>query len=348
MQLHSLATASPPAVFTQRQCASLAQDERISKRLNRRSQLILRSILSGDSGVETRHFAVSDVGGVFDYSADQLNEAFRKEAPALAARALEDALRKISLGADKIDALFVCTCTGYLCPGLTSYVAEGLGLKADAFLQDIVGQGCAAAIPMLRTAETYLSRNPEATVATVAVEICSAALYLDDDPGVLISACLFGDGAAAAIWRTDQGPLGITCRDFATLHWPKHRDEIRFEQRDGKLRNLLASSVPDLAAEAVATLFAQENVRSGARPISRIAAHPGGRDVINAVEKRLPQFDYAPGRAVLRAHGNMSSPSVLFVLAETLKGDVPKAESDWWLISFGAGFSAHSCRIGRQ
>jgi alkylresorcinol/alkylpyrone synthase len=347
MQLHALVTASPPVVFTQQQCAELAKDERVTQRLSRRSQLILRSVLSGDSGVETRHFAVSDVGGVFGYSADQLNEAFRKEAPALAARALVDALRKISLGPDKIDALFICTCTGYLCPGVTSYVAEILGLKTDAFLQDIVGHGCAAAIPMLRAAEAYLSRNPDATVATVAVEICSAALYLDDDPGVLISACLFGDGAAAAIWRSEPGPLGLRCRDFGTLHWPKHRDEIRFEQREGKLRNLLASSVPGLAAEAVATLFAQEKMRTGARPISRMAAHPGGRDVINAVEKRLPRFDYEPGRAVLRAHGNMSSPSVLFVLAEALKDDAPKVDSDWWLVSFGAGFSAHSCRLGR-
>ncbi len=346
MQLHTLATASPATVFTQSQCLEFAREERLAKRLNRRSQLILRSILSGESGVERRHFALADVPGIFDHTADELNNAFRREAPALATRALSEALGKIDLRPDQIDVLFVCTCTGYLCPGVTSYVAESLGLRADAVLFDIVGHGCAAAIPMLRAAEAQLKANPRAIVATVAVEICSAAFYLDDDPGVLISACLFGDGAAAAIWRSEQGAAGVGCRDFATVHWPQHRDDIRFEQRDGKLRNLLAPSVPELAAEAVAGLLSREQQRPFARKISRIAAHPGGRDVINAIERRLPDFDFGAGRKVLREHGNMSSPSVLFVLNELMQTSAPDAQSDWWLVSFGAGFTAHSCRLG--
>lgn len=347
MQLHALATASPSTVFTQSKCLEFAREERFASRLNRRSQLILRSILSGDSGVEQRHFALSDIAGVFDLSADQLNAAFRREAPALAARALARALQTASLRADEIDVLLICTCTGYLCPGVTSYVAEMLGLRSDAVLFDVVGHGCAAAIPMLRAAEAQLTANPDAFVATVAVEICSAAFYLDDDPGVLISACLFGDGAAAAIWRAEKGPLGLSCRDFATVHLPEHRDEIRFEQRDGKLRNLLAPTVPELAADAVMGLLAKEVQREGARPISRIAAHPGGRDVINAIERRLPDFNFDAGRKVLREHGNMSSPSVLFVLNELLQTSAPDAENDWWLVSFGAGFTAHSCRLGK-
>lgn len=347
MQLHALATANPPAIFTQTECAQLARDERIASRLTRRSQLILRSVLSGSSGVERRHFALSDLNAVFDYSADQLNEAFRREGPRLAAVALRAALSQARLDPQEIDALFICTCTGYLCPGLTSYVSEQLGLRSDAVLHDIVGHGCAAAIPMLRAAHAHLCAEPAARVATVAVEICSAALFLDDDPGVLVSACLFGDGAAAAIWRSSSGPMGVGCRDFSTLHRPEHRDDIRFEQRGGKLRNLLAPSVPELAAQAAVSLFARENTRAEARPITRIAAHPGGRDVIDALQRRLPQLDHEAGRRVLRDHGNMSSPSVLFVLADMLRTSAPTEAGDWWLVSFGAGFSAHGCRFGR-
>src|SRR5664279_3108785 len=88
MFLHGLATAVPPAVFTQAQCWEIVQHSPTRQRLSRRTQLILRTILQGDSGVNTRHFAVPDVGGVFDLTSDQLNAAFRVEAPQLAGRAL--------------------------------------------------------------------------------------------------------------------------------------------------------------------------------------------------------------------------------------------------------------------
>ena len=96
---------------------------------------------------------------------------------------LLDALERAGVRVNEIDALIICTCTGYLCPGLTSYVAEQLGLRPNAFLQDLVGLGCGAAIPMLRAASHVIAAQPDAVVACVAVEICSAAFYLDDDPG---------------------------------------------------------------------------------------------------------------------------------------------------------------------
>src|SRR5690606_35807451 len=152
---------------------------------------------------------------------------------------------------------FVCTCTGYLCPGVTSHVAERLGLRSDAYLADLVGLGCGAAIPTLRAAQGFLAANPGATVATVAVEICSAAFYADDDPGVLISLCLFGDGAAAAIWRGDGAPGDWQAGHFTTTHRPVEREKIRFVNAGGKLRNKLHRTVPGLAADAVAELYAK-------------------------------------------------------------------------------------------
>jgi predicted naringenin-chalcone synthase len=135
---------------------------------------------------------------------------------------------------------------------------------------------------------SVLAAQPAAVVACVAVEVCSAAFYLDDDPGVLMSACLFGDGAAATIWRGVPGPRGLRCDSFSTLHQPENRDRIRFEMRQGKLRNLLHASVPGLAAAAVAELLAGERRRPGSRPITRMIAHVGGRDVLDAIEKSCP------------------------------------------------------------
>jgi len=346
MFLHALATAVPPATFTQAQCWEIVQRSPAKQRLSRRTQLILRTILRGDSGVKTRHFAVPEIEGVFDLTCDQLNAAFRAEAPRLAGRALTAALAQAGVMAGEIDALLVCTCTGYLCPGVSSYVAELLGLRTDAFLQDLVGLGCGAAIPTLRAAQAVLAAKPDAVVACVAVEICSAAFYLDDDAGVIISACLFSDGAAASIWRSTPGPGGWRCHGFDTLHQPADRDRLRFEQREGKLRNLLDPSVPELAAAAVSRLLTAGQARAGARPIRRIIAHPGGRDVLNELEAALPDFPLAASRRVLRDFGNMSSPSVLFALQEAMREGQPDANNDWWLVSFGAGFSAHSCRFG--
>lgn len=124
MYLHALATALPPATFTQAECWDIVQRSEVRQRLNRRSLLTLRAILRHDSGISTRHFAMLDIERVFSLTPDELNEAFRLEAPRLAARALASALTQAGLVAGQLDALLICTCTGYLCPGVTSYVAE--------------------------------------------------------------------------------------------------------------------------------------------------------------------------------------------------------------------------------
>ena len=348
MYLHALATALPTAQFTQAECWEILQRSDARHRLSRRSLLILQAILRRESGVASRHFAISDPEKVFSLTPDELNEAFRLEAPRLASRALSKAMDQAGVAANEIEALLICTCTGYLCPGITSYVSEQLGLRPDVFLQDLVGLGCGAAIPVLRVADVLIKSQPSAIVACVAIEICSAAFFLDDDPGVLVSATLFGDGAAATIWRGTPGPSGLRCSDFTTLHQPAHRDRIRFEMKEGKLRNLLHPSVPGLAAAAVKTLLDAENVRASRRPIARMIAHVGGRDVLDAIEESCGICDLAASREILRRCGNMSSPSVLFVLEEALKGSRPDENGDWWLTSFGAGFSAHGCRIGLQ
>ena len=265
--------------------------------------MILHNLLRGDHGIRRRHFASPDIARIFDLSPDELNLAFRTEAPRLAGAVLTRALAQCGVRPEELDALFICTCTGYLCPGVTSYVAEQLGLRPDAFLQDLAGLGCGAAIPTLRSASHFLAAHPDATVACVAVEICSAAFYLDDDPGVLISACLFSDGAAATVWRGAPGPSRLRAHGFDTVHRPQDRDKLRFEMRTGKLRNLLDRTVPELAAGAVAALW-----KGGEWPVSRVVTHSGGVDVLDALAPRLPDYSLEASRTVLREYGNMNPP----------------------------------------
>lgn len=342
MFLHALATAVPPATFTQADCWDIVQKSEMRSRLTRRSMLIMHSILKSDHGIATRHFALPHVGRVFDLTSDELNQGFRDEAPKLAGRALTAALEKAGIRPTELDALLVCTCTGYLCPGLTSYMAEQLGIRPNAILHDLVGLGCGAAIPMLRTASHLLAAQPDAKVACVAVEVCSAAFYLDDDPGVIISACLFSDGAAASVWRSTPGPSGLRAFDFRSLHLPEDRDKLRFEQRNGRLRNLLHRTVPELAAKAVGRLWSERSDR----PVMRVVTHPGGRDVLEAISPVVAPHTLQASVRTLLNNGNMSSPSVLFALEETLREATPAPAGDFWLVSFGAGFSAHTCRLG--
>ncbi len=348
MFLHALATAVPECSLSQAESFAILQQPEVRARLSRRSALTLQAILKGDSGIARRHFAIPDVKSVWRRTPDELNEAFRAEAPRLAGKALRAALGEAGLVPEQLDALLVCTCTGYLCPGVTSYVAEQLGLRPTAWLQDLVGLGCGAAIPLLRAGNAVLAAQPDAVVACVAVEVCSAAFYLDDDPGVLVSACLFGDGAAATIWRSTPGPTGLRSYNFTTLHRPEHRDCIRFETRNGRLRNLLRPEVPELAGDAVKELLEEQAGVSNLPAISRLICHTGGRDVLDVIERRCAGYPLEASRRVLHEFGNMSSPSVLFALERALRdGGAPSDGEDWMLASFGAGFSAHACRVGR-
>jgi predicted naringenin-chalcone synthase len=338
MYLTSLATSNPPHSFTQAETWQALQSHPSIGDLKTRSLSLLEKILcNGSSGIASRQFNAADLAPVFRQDAENLNRSFESHAPALAADALSKALKKAGLAPESIDALFVCTCTGYLCPGPSSHVAEMVGLRADTYLCDLVGLGCGAAIPTLRAAHGYLAANPEQTVAVVAVEVSSAAFYIDDDPGVLISLCLFGDGAAAAIlsgkgeWKFDS---------FDTHHVPADREKIRFTNSGGKLKNQLHRSVPGLAAKAVTTLYE----RHASAP-DQILAHSGGRDVIEALEATLP-FYLTETREVLRRHGNMSSPSVLFALEERMR--TCPDDTSLWLTAFGAGFAAHSCQLSRN
>ncbi len=343
MFLHALANAVPAQRLTQRECWEILRGARATKRLRASSRTLLEKILTGDSGIETRHFALPDLDSIFELDAEQLNRAFEREAPALGERALRAALTEAGLKARELDALVVCTCTGYLCPGLSSFVAERVGMRPDVFLQDLVGQGCGAAIPSLRTVSHLLAARPSARVACLAVEICSAAFYLDDDPGVLVSLCLFADGASASIWNGHPGPTRLHCAGFDSHHSPADREILRFENRGGKLRNKLDKSVPDHAAAAVRQLFARQ--KGGATQIERVLTHAGGKKVLEALGPALDdRFPLTESTAVLRQYGNMSSPSVLFALGEHLRASTP-VEGDLWLASFGAGFSCHTCRL---
>ncbi len=349
MFIIGLGTATPPQSYKQSEGWEAVQVAPQFKELSTRSRAILRKVLTGDNGIETRRLALESLHEVFETRPDALHARFANHAPALAAQAAERALQNSGTLPKGIDALIISTCTGYLCPGLTSKVSERLGLRPETLLLDMVGQGCGAALPNLRTGEALLASGRCARVLSVCVEVCSAAFYIDNDPGVLVSACLFGDGAGAAVLAREPNPKmrEIKWKTARSLTWPHERDLLRFEQRNGMLRNILSPEVPALAAKACSQLLDETLAEAGAarEQITGWVWHSGGREVLLALRKKmnLSAEDVRWSATVLRELGNVSSPCVFFVLQSALAENAPGGL--WWMSSFGAGFSCHGALL---
>jgi alkylresorcinol/alkylpyrone synthase len=349
MYVNALATATPERRYTKQDCwaAFVASDWFL--RLDARSRAIGQLVLGHDNGMESRWLALDSLAEVFAIDADTLQRRFATHAPRLASEAAHKALSRAQLEAAAIEALVVTTCTGYLCPGLTSYVIERLGLSRHVKAFDLVGQGCGGAVPNWQLSAALLDAEHCDHVLSICVEVCSAAMYLDDDPGVLVSACLFGDGAGAAVLsrRPPAGRRRVEWGHSSSLTEPSARDALRFEHRGGLLRNVLTREVPQLAAR-----YAEENLRLTLEragltqdAITAWIVHAGGRDVLAALEARL-QLDASAlrhSREVLREYGNLSSAFVYFVLQAALADSMPGGW--WWLSSFGAGFTCHGALL---
>ncbi|MEO8102133.1 MAG: 3-oxoacyl-[acyl-carrier-protein] synthase III C-terminal domain-containing protein [Betaproteobacteria bacterium] len=318
-------------------------------KLDRRSHVIAETVLTRDNGIETRSLALESLNEVFQIDPDTLHARFLENAPALGTAAGKDALDHAGLDASAIDALVISTCTGYLCPGLTSYVMERLGLRADVLAFDLVGQGCAAALPNWRLADALLAWGQCEHVLSICVEVSSAAMYLDNDPGVLISACLFGDGAGAAVLSRspDTRHRRVEWKAYGTLTNPDERDALLFKTERGMLRNVLTRRVPRLAAEHAAQVLRTVLTKAGLAPadIAAWILHAGGRDVLIALQDKLAlkEADLRYSAGMLREYGNMSSAFVYFVLQAALADDAPGGW--WWMSSFGAGFSCHGALL---
>jgi alkylresorcinol/alkylpyrone synthase len=348
MFLSGLATAVPERRFTQHECwEALQRADR--PELNARVRSILEGILTHDNGIETRALALETLDQGFDLDPDTLHRRFATHAPRLVADASRKALADAALEARDIDAVVISTCTGYLCPGLTSYAVESLGLRNDVVALDLVGQGCAAALPNLRAAEALIAGGQAEHVLCVCVEVCSAAFYLDNDLGVLVSACLFGDGAAAAVVSRApcNGARRVEWKAAGSITEPAQREALRFEQRGGMLRNILTLPVPKLAAGYARALLDEVTTRENVprRTVSGWILHAGGRRVLEELQSHLG-LDGASlrfSRAMLREYGNLSSPFVLFTLKAALDADAPGGW--WWMSSFGAGFSCHGALL---
>ncbi len=339
----------PAHRYTKAECWDAFTESEWFQRLTPRSHLVAKTVLRRDNGIEERWLSVPSLKEAFSIDPDTLHQRFLAHAPDLATNAALSALQRASLSPSAIDAVIVTTCTGYVCPGLSGYVIERVGLRGDVLGFDLVGQGCAGALPNWQVANALLESGQCEHVLSICVEVSSAAMYLDDDPGVLISACLFGDGAGAAILsrHLPAGRRRVQWRASVSLTNPVEREALRFEHRAGMLRNILTRQVPSLAAQHAESVLhdALQQTGVGRDEIRAWILHAGGRDVLLALAERfsLHSDELRYSREALRRFGNLSSAFVYFVLDAALADGARGGW--WWMSSFGAGFTCHGALL---
>ena len=310
-------------------------------RLNSRSKSLIRTIFSHPS-IQKRHFAFNDPSCLVDEDPDVRIARFTERSVSLSAEAITRALAQADVDIREVTGLVVNTCTGYICPGISTYLIEKLGFSRNIRAFDLVGSGCGGAIPNLQVAESLLRTNKNDVVVSVSVEICSATFQVDNDLSLILSNALFGDGAAAAVLCTQ--PRGFELMASQGRYAPEHRESIRFVHKQGRLHNQLSLKLPDLVKKAAAevTTALLDTHALTAPDVRHWALHTGGEKIINAVRDELgiPEDRLWATRKVLSDYGNMSSPTVWFVLDELERKGI--ASGEWCvMLAYGAGLSAH-------
>lgn len=367
--LHALGTVVPETAYSQSRALEVMRSWIGG---DRRTDLLL-SRAYARSGISTRHSVVDDFVPTSQQEGDpeardgfyldgegrfrspgtaERNARYQREAghmfPNAAARALA---RAGDLEASDVTHLVTASCTGFYAPGPDLDVVRALGLSPGTERYHLGFMGCYAAFPALRMAQAFCRNDPRAVVLVVAVEACSLHLQATSDPDAVISASLFGDGGAAAVVsaRPPRGP-GFELIRFADGLAPEGHSDMAWTLGDHGFEMALSRAVPRIVAEKADV--ALDPLLGDGEPareeVPRWAVHPGGRGILDRLQDvlALPPEALAASRAILDRFGNMSSATVLFVLAELLREPRPRGEPVVAL-AFGPGLSVTSALLRR-
>jgi alkylresorcinol/alkylpyrone synthase len=341
--LLSLGTAVPETVLRQEEAKALAR-----RLFGERTALFERlAPVFDNAGIDKRHIVRPPGWYEGDHGWKVRNDVYLEAAEALYVRAASQALDQAGLGADEVDCLVTVSTTGIATPSLEARVAGRMGFRADAERVPVFGLGCAGGVSGLAIAARLAAAGK--TVLFVTVELCSTSIRLDKlSKANLVATALFGDGAAACLLRGGEGGMAQV-EGGGELLWPDTLGIMGWDVEDPGLGVIFDRSIPpfveDNMANAVERILARVGLERA--EVDRFTCHPGGAKVIAALEQSLR---IAPGaldheREVLRAYGNMSAPTVLFVLDRLLKAGMP---SRTMLLALGPGFTVTALSLAKQ
>lgn len=345
VQLLSLATASPPHVLAQTDVAAVA-GELFGDRFPAFERL---SRVFATAGIEQRRSVRPISWFAAPRGWPERTEAYLDGAVALFQEAAARAVAAAGLRPSDIDWVVTVSSTGIATPSLEARAAEALGLRPDCRRTPVFGLGCAGGVSGLALAAQLASASPGAKVLLVVVELCTLAFRLDRlTKADIVATALFGDGAAACvICAGAQGGLAQV-EAHGEHQWRGTLGLMGWDVDPEGFGVVFSQAIPPFVEarldEAVSALLAGCGL---ARPdIDRFVCHPGGAKVILALERALglPGGALDHERAILAEFGNMSAPTVLFVLQRALTAGLPPRVA---LMALGPGFTA-SCAVLRR
>lgn len=247
-----------------------------------------------------------------------------------------------------ITHLIIASCTGFSAPGLDLLLVDRLGLAPTVERTMIGFMGCSAAIPALRAAHHIVRSEPAARVLVINLELSSLHLQETTDLESVLSFLLFGDGCAATLITADE--TGIALEDFRSVIIPKSEDLITWKIGDQGFDMHLSGQVPGRINQALRQELGRSDTAGilrgeGTQAIDLWAVHAGGRTILDAVESglSLPADALLHSRAVLHDYGNMSSATVMFVLARMMRAGLQRARG--MIMAFGPGMVAETARF---
>jgi alkylresorcinol/alkylpyrone synthase len=347
IHLRGLGIATPDTIITRQEALGAAQAI-FGERLASFPQFAKVFV---NSGIETRHVArplawFSEPHGWQDRMA-----VYHEVAGELFLKAARLALEDANLDAHAVDCIVVASSTGLATPGLEANLAATLGLRSDVERVPLFGLGCAGGVAGLATAARLAEAQGGRTVLFVTMELCSMAFRADDDSRAnLIATALFGDGAAACVLSASHQGEGFASILGAGQHlFPKSRHMMGWRIDDGGLGVELSATLPAFVRSelpaALESLLRQCDI--GMSDIGRFICHPGGAKVLQALEAVLGlhvgALDHE--REVMASYGNMSAPTVLFVLERARRKALPETFA---LLALGPGFSANTMTLRRN
>ncbi len=329
-------------------------DDNASRKLN---------VLFHHSGINTRFSVLPDFGknesagnNLFHDQAkpgiEKRLDVFKENAISLAASAIENALEKLNTTVKEfgITHLITVSCTGIYAPGIDCQIIEKYELQADIFHTSVNFMGCNAAFHALKIGDMIAKTEENAKVMIVCVELCTLHFQPKNNHDNLLSNTIFGDGSAAVVIVSDAAARlshqkGMTINGFYSLLLNKGKGLICWDITPVNFEMVLDAGVPDLiGAEVNAILLnAGKKLNISTSAIGKWAIHPGGKKILDTVKKKLQLSDEEMKYSynVLADYGNMSSPTILFVLNEIMNGELRSGETIF-SIGFGPGLSIES------
>jgi alkylresorcinol/alkylpyrone synthase len=274
----------------------------------------------------------------------QINAEYAEKSVELGMEVTAQALAQAEMSPTDVDFFVTTSCTGVMIPSLDAHIATHMGFRSNVRRLPITELGCGAGAAGLGRAWEYITAFPDRTALVVAVELPTLTFQRKDfSQANLISAVLFGDGAAGVVvtGRDVPGPRIVTSESFL---FPNSLDAMGFDLRDSGFHIVLSKDVPEMIRQRVKGLVDGFLARQGLRreDISAFVLHPGGQKLLSFMQEELglTAFDTEISWDVLRRFGNLSSASVLFILQEFLMRREMASGSYGLLMAFGPGFTA--------